>query len=147
MQKIFEKLKTLIQQSKKLYFMHFVVLYLLPSNLITIAMIVLTPFAVIGEISEHSINSLLSLYESSVELVGTSLFIMIFHSICAIILGLMFQIIAMLIQFILKRTVLINNNFILNNKIYDKFFVISVIMIILSWLCLYLLNVIQSILP
>lgn len=147
MQKMYEILKKLIQKSKKLYFMHFVVLYLLPSNLITIVAILVTPIIVIDEISRHSINSLLSLYEDSVELVGGWLFIMMFHSICAIILGFVFQIIIMLIQFIRERTLLVKSNFLLNNKIYNKFFVSSVIMIILSWLCLYLLNVIQSILP
>jgi len=142
LKQIFSGMYGLIQWTKKFYFFHFLVVYLLPSNLLTIILALITPFIVIDSMYNNSINSVSELLECFVEPVGSSLFFMFFHSICAIILGIIFQVIMMLIQFILKRTILVNNNFFLNNKIYNQFYYYSIVLIIVSWLCLYLFKII-----
>lgn len=138
---IYQKLCTFIQWSKKFYFFHFLIVYLLPSNLLTIAAMLITPIYIIG----GTIDSTLELIEDMIEPVGSSLFFMFFHSICAIIFGIVFQIVAMTIKSMLKGTILVTSNFLLNNKIYNKIYFYSMQLIIFSWLLISLYLLFMSI--
>lgn len=136
LKQLLAKLYSFIQWTKKFYFFHFLVAYLLPSNLLVIIAILITPIVIIYALVNNYIDSVQKLIECFLGPVSALLFFMPFLFYSAIILGLIFQVIMMLVQYIRERSILVNSNFLLNNKIYDKFYLYSIILIIISRLCL-----------
>lgn len=135
---IFQKIYSIIQWTKKLYFFHFLIVYLLPFNLMVIIAILLTPLFIFASLFDNSIEPISNPLLYIISPVAALLFLMLFDLVFAIIFSLIFQIIMMLVQYIKARSILVNSKFLLSNKIYDKFYCYSVILIIYSLLCLYL---------
>ena len=130
MKKILEILKQIwhiicsfIQWTKRFYFFHFLIVYLLPSNWLIIVAILITP-----------IHIMVTPEGKNLVLIGASLFAMFLESFFAIVFGVIFQLVAMIVKLGLKHTIFVTSNFLLNNKIYDKFYYCSIILIVVLWL-------------
>lgn len=130
MQKIYKTFKSLIQQSKKLYFMHFVVVAMFPATLLCFIALLCIPHDLYVFL-KHGILGDEDLFMS---FIGMACIYYLYSLLFLIIVCILLAIITSIIKYLLKNPIYVTSNFLLYNKLYNFLYVSSFIFLFFYFL-------------
>ncbi len=121
LKQIAQKICSLIQWTKKLHIMHFFVFILLPYTIFTLIGIPFYIIALIGKAEEADFCLIGLVYTLIVSFVG-------------FIPAIIYQIIVIIVKHIQNKDKFVTSNFLLNNRFYNIFYLISWLFLIIAWI-------------